>query len=258
MKYTFTIFLADKAVKIVCSDKKWHTYNKHSWKKFITHTHSTMTLELSVSDRCKFPRLITIADRFAAVVLPPLPFTKRELVRTQSGIKRCVGRWLLKHDIYLIHGSAVIDNRKKAYIFSGKKGAGKSTIVKLLQQMSFLTIADDTVFIQAKAGIFFCYPTPFVEKNAITKLPGQFRVHRFYFLHKSKRNREALLKTKEQFRRILTLFYITASDSQNLFDVLIQKVAIIGQLLPAYHLYFRKDVSIAILLQKSKAVSFVY
>lgn len=92
---------------------------------------------------------------------------------------------LLKNDGCGVHASANIIN-KKAYLFLGKSGAGKSTISALLGKY-FRILADDNIILRRINGDYYVFQTPFYEKSIdIWKSPHAFPLSKVFFLHKGK------------------------------------------------------------------------
>lgn len=75
-------------------------------------------------------------------------------------------RLLSKSGGFILHASGIL-RKKRATLFVGKSGAGKSTAVQLLKS-KFVPIADDNVIVRKLSdGNYWCYQTPFSEKNDI-------------------------------------------------------------------------------------------
>lgn len=85
---------------------------------------------------------------------------------------------------FFIHSSASKINGTSV-LFTGRSGAGKSTIVNFLNQQ-YPALADDTVIIRQKNGRYLCFQTPLIEKNSrIKKESKGYRIDRIYFLQKA-------------------------------------------------------------------------
>lgn len=90
---------------------------------------------------------------------------------------------LSKNDGFGIHCSSAYFGRK-AFLFLGNSGAGKSTIIQLLDK-TFQPFTDDVALIRRQNGKFYLYQTPFLEKNNIVKFPFSYEISKVFFLHKS-------------------------------------------------------------------------
>lgn len=62
----------------------------------------------------------------------------------------------------VVHASTLIKNRK-AYIFMGKEGAGKSTIRQLCKSVE--SLGDDVAIIAKNSGKFYLYGSPFFQRT---------------------------------------------------------------------------------------------
>ncbi len=67
---------------------------------------------------------------------------------------------------FVLHASSILIE-KKAIIFSGKSGSGKSTIVDLIKKRipGSVILSDNSAFIFKKNNEFVIYPSPFLETN---------------------------------------------------------------------------------------------
>jgi len=95
-----------------------------------------------------------------------------------------LNRLLAEHKGFFIHASAII-NKDGATLFLGKPEAGKSTVIKLLKE-EYQVIADDTMIIKKEKGEFYCYQTPFIDKEVwVKKLPEKYRLKQLLILKKA-------------------------------------------------------------------------
>jgi hypothetical protein len=139
---------------------------------------------------------------------------------------------LLEHQGFLLHAATVIRDGK-AYIFTGRSGAGKSTVATLSPQGSVLT--DEN-------GAWRAYGTPFwgefkaAGSNSSAPVGGIFR------LLQAPENRVELLRPMAILRTLLpnVLFFSTeAKAHRQLLEILSQIAAEI----PGYNLSFRKNAT---------------
>lgn len=143
----------------------------------------------------------------------------------------------IKSQGILIHASSSIIN-DKADIFYGISGAGKSTIISLLQNNN-KAFADDKVFIIKKSGRFIAYQMPFLEKTGwIERGQKPFPVGRVFFLVKSNNCRIEKIQSKEQaFQEFMSKFdavkNVFKKDSQTLLNFITSH--------DCYYLYFSKN-----------------
>lgn len=92
---------------------------------------------------------------------------------------------LLTRGVLFIHSSACMVNGK-AVVFTGKNGAGKSTIVKMLQKHLTPLCDDMAIITKNREGDLLLYQVPYPEKNRYAKNNTPYPVAGFYFLKKTK------------------------------------------------------------------------
>jgi len=111
---------------------------------------------------------------------------------------------LLKNSGFVLHASASIINNK-AFIFTGPKNIGKSTTVRLLNS-KFKAIADDSVIIkkEKESNNFFCYQTPFLEKEYwIKKSTNKYLISKIFFLDCKYKSLIKMIKNKKTIISLL-------------------------------------------------------
>jgi len=144
---------------------------------------------------------------------------------------------LLGHNGFLLHAATVIRN-KKAYIFTGRSGAGKSTVASLAPEGSVLT--DEISLLRREGGIWRAYGTPFwgefrtAGSNTSAPVAGIFR------LLQAAENRVEALRPMATLRTILPnvlFFSAEAEANRQLLEILNQAAKEIA----GYNLSFRKD-----------------
>lgn len=111
---------------------------------------------------------------------------------------------LIKKIGFFIHSSSVAFN-KQGYIFLGKPGSGKSTIIKLLKNLAE-PINDDVTLIKKKNdNNFYIISTPFIEKEMwFQKKKSAYPIKALFLLKKSKYNRISRIKSFEDIFSKLT------------------------------------------------------
>lgn len=95
-----------------------------------------------------------------------------------------IQKLLLKNNGFLLH-AAGNNFHGKALIYTGPSGAGKSTAMTLLND-KYPSIADDSVIIRKLGNNYYCYQTPFIEKNGwVKKTKDKFKIDKIFFLKKN-------------------------------------------------------------------------
>jgi hypothetical protein len=144
---------------------------------------------------------------------------------------------LLEHRGFLLHAATVIRDGK-AYIFTGRSGAGKSTVASLSPQGSVLT--DEISLLRREKGIWRAYGTPFwgefkaAGSNSSAPVAGIFR------LLQASENRVVALRPMAILRALLpnVLFFCAEAEAnRQLLEILSQAAIEID----GYNLSFCKN-----------------
>lgn len=156
----------------------------------------------------------------------------------QNLLYKSIIQLLQKKDVLILHASASLI-RNKAYVFLGKSGGGKSTIIKLLKE-KHPALADDSVFIYQDGGKFFLTQTPFYEKEWwIKKTNKSYSLGGIFFLKKSQ-NFELV---KEQDHKTIYSYLLKQAVWNEMINKKYLKLAInlILKYNNFYYLNFAKD-----------------
>lgn len=146
---------------------------------------------------------------------------------------------LLSHSGFLLHAATVIRNGK-AQVFTGKSGAGKTTVASLAPEGSVLT--DEISLVRREDGVWRAYGTPFwgefraAGANTSAPVAGIFR------LIQATENRAALLRPREILRMLLPNVLFFSSEpaaNRRLLDI----ISLAASEISAFDLAFRKNPS---------------
>jgi hypothetical protein len=148
--------------------------------------------------------------------------------------------WMLPlKDGFLLHAATIIRDGK-AYLFTGRSGAGKSTVASLSPPGSVLT--DEISLLRREDGVWRAYGTPFWGEFRAAGSNKSLPVAGIFRLVQAPENRLTLLGRVELLRAVLpnVLFFSPEpSANRRLLEVLTQVAAEIS----GYNLSFRKDPS---------------
>ena len=148
------------------------------------------------------------------------------------------------HNKGLLVHSAGIELNGKGYIFPGRSGAGKSTVIRQLNELDdFGLLSDDRMIVRRIDNSFHAYGTPWpgdagVAVNKGVPLAGLF------FIHHSDHNRVEPLAPKEAVERLMPVSSIPWYDRQSVINLLDFCDDLIASV-PAYDLYFKPTVEVA-------------
>ena len=145
---------------------------------------------------------------------------------------------LVESQSFMLHASAV-SFKNWAIIFTGTSGAGKSTIIKQLEN-KYRAIADDTIIIKKENNNYYCYQTPFIEKNYwFRKENKRFKIKKLYLLEKVKYYRIKKISNKKS---LITKFANQLfTNNKNLKKQIKDLLDFTNTFDEFHHLYFKKD-----------------
>ena len=140
-------------------------------------------------------------------------------------------------DGFLLHAATVIRNGK-AYVFTGRSGAGKSTVASLSPEGSVLT--DEISLLRRENGVWRAYGTPFwgefraAGSNTSAPVKGVFR------LMQAAENRVTPLRPVEILRALLpnVLFFSAESEANRRLLEILGRAA---EEISSYELAFSKN-----------------
>lgn len=144
---------------------------------------------------------------------------------------------LLEHQGFLLHAATVIRDGR-AYVFTGRSGAGKSTVASLSPQGSVLT--DEISLLRRENGIWRAYGTPFWGDFKAAGLNSSAPVAGIFRLLQSPENRVAALRPMAILRTLLpnVLFFSAQAESTRALLEILSRAA---TEIPGYNLSFRKN-----------------
>jgi hypothetical protein len=144
---------------------------------------------------------------------------------------------LLGHHGFLLHAATVVRNGK-AYIFTGRSGAGKSTVASLSPEGSVLT--DEISLIRREDGVWRAYGTPFWGEFRAAGLNTSVPVAGFFRLLQAAENQVTALRPAAILRALLPnvlFFSAEAEANRQLLEILSQAATEVA----GYNLAFRKN-----------------
>jgi len=164
-------------------------------------------------------------------------------VRNQYGLDsllRVFLSWkLLEYSGFLLHAATVLRDGR-AYVFTGRSGAGKSTVASLSPEGSVLT--DEISLLRLENGVWRAYGTPFWGDFKADGCNSNAPVAGIFRLLQASENRIEALRPTALIRTLLpnVLFFSTEPQSnRRLLEILSQAAAQIA----GYNLSFRKNPS---------------
>lgn len=120
----------------------------------------------------------------------------------------------------ILHCSSVMDSDKNSYLFIGKQGAGKSTILNLLRK-KYIPLSDDNLLIVNIKSNFYAYQIPFLQsEKKIFKSSIRSKIKKIFFLVKSNFCKEEV-ETDRNY-----IFNRLSNNYKSIYDIKINKFRI--------------------------------
>lgn len=145
---------------------------------------------------------------------------------------------LKKRQGFLIHSSSSEINGE-AVLFIGPSGAGKTTIVNLLQK-KYMALTEDSSYICIENNHYYLYMTPLPEKISIKKRSNKYPISKIYFLYKSNHTGIEELKSSDDI--YINIMKQLWTDTENASHQ-IKYVADFIKRCRFYNLFFQKDAN---------------
>lgn len=145
---------------------------------------------IRIKSRDEPPLYINVTKRLIKVRLFRDPEQRPKISQFASQFEIGIGLYILKRRSgFLLHASSVVKDRK-ALIFSGASGTGKSFMrAYLTKAQGYLPMNDDCTLVQPTDRGCFCFTTPFGTRNHRPTLNVRGKVKAVYFLKAAPRDR---------------------------------------------------------------------
>jgi hypothetical protein len=146
---------------------------------------------------------------------------------------------LARQNGFLLHAASVLNNGR-AYIFTGKSGAGKSTVATLSPRGSVLT--DEISLLKFFDDAWHAFGTPFWGEFRAEGANVHAPIAGLYFLNQASENRVERMNARESLRAILPNILFFSHERQTT-ESLLSLLSEFVSSTPCYRLFFRKDCS---------------
>lgn len=156
----------------------------------------------------------------------------------ESIMMKIISKLLQKSNGFFFHTSASF-KKNKAFLFIGKSGAGKSTVINLLKN-SYRPLADDIAIIRKFGHKYYIFQTIGYEKTRIIKREAKgYLIDKLFFLEKSDNFRVQKINDKSHVTEKIMSQLVTYEKNKGIFlKYLIEFVAINNRF---YKLFFARD-----------------
>ena len=196
-----------------------------------------------------FWTLITNPDvkRVAAYCGPNLVETKDRTIRVPNPVTYPLDQILLMHYLALRQGiiihAAGMEANRRAFIFAGRSGAGKTSLARQLQAVSrFLCLSDDRILVRHTDGHLMAFGTPWPGEGGMAENTGAPLQALFFIVH-GQEPRIASIDPQTSLKRLLPVASIPWYDREALPGALefCEQLAI---QVPAYDLHITPDIEV--------------
>lgn len=234
--------------------------DNHRWKKFLekkygffkVSLHEKPLFNISIVPQVRINHdVIFFKESGKVKILTPLNL--RRFRTFNFFLKTSLAYLLLNHQGFLLHASSLTKD-SKGFIFTGKQGSGKSTVVKLAK--NYQALNDDFTIIKKDKGKYFVFSSPFYETNPIPQTKIKAPIKGVYFLTQANENRLVKMEKDDSIIKIISLILtplslpsISNSHSKKLLEKLWRLANDFVQNNPCYMLYFKKDSAFLELLK---------
>ncbi|MBT2709494.1 hypothetical protein J7I91_16250 [Pseudomonas sp. ISL-84] len=137
----------------------------------------------------------------------------------------------------LIHSSCAIENRK-AHIFSGQSGAGKSTAAKLSAPRELLS--DEATILKIDDGKVTVFDSPFRSELEATGTNETASLASIQLLHQALHNKRTQLKKSDALIHLMDKVFYWAHNPEETKQIL-KLLNKLVETVPVYDLHFQKN-----------------
>lgn len=142
---------------------------------------------------------------------------------------------------FLLHAASAI-HRKRAFVFSGPSGAGKTTISRLAPPQATL-LTDEISYLRRTEGVWKAWGTPFAGELGIPGENVSAPVAALCFLEQAPHHRLTPMPPAEALHRLLRSILFFA-NSEELVQLVFETAAEFLACVPAYRLEFRPEAEV--------------
>jgi hypothetical protein len=139
-----------------------------------------------------------------------------------------------------VHACGAVDSKGNGHLFVGQSGAGKTTLARLWQNQSGITIfSDDRIILRREGTALWMYGTPWHGEAELAS-PGRAPITRVYFLSKGIKNELVPLRKSDAASRLFACSFPPFYSREGL-DFTLSFLEEVVKKIPCYELRFLPD-----------------
>lgn len=148
-----------------------------------------------------------------------------------------------------VHACGMVDSQGRGYLFLGSSGTGKSTMARLWQGQTGVTVlSDDRIILRQKGGDFWMHGTPW-HGDAGSSFPGRVLLRSAYFLERGLKNERIPLRKAEASGRLFACSF-PPFYSKEAIEFIMDLLGKMVEHIPIYELRFLPDQEVVHFLQE--------
>jgi hypothetical protein len=149
-----------------------------------------------------------------------------------------------------IHSCGIIDSSGNGHLFFGQSGAGKTTMARLWQNESGVTIlSDDRIILRRIENKICMYGTPW-HGEAMLASPSRAPLTAVYFLEKGQKNELVAQKPSDSISHLFACSF-PPFYNRDAIDFILGFLEGVVKAVPCYKLRFKPDKSVVELIQEA-------
>lgn len=249
---TMNLKIGDLSCRIETKNLHWKKFLEDKYRFFVVNhqVKPTFTILIIPQKRVNF-KISFLKDPGAAIIYTPLNL--RRFRTFNFFLKTVLANFFLTHDGFFLHASSIVKNGR-GFVFTGKQGVGKSTVIKLAK--THQALSDDFAIIRKTSTEFSVFSSPFYETNPIRPTKIKSPIQGVYFLVQAEKNRLVKLKENESLSKIVSLILtplnlpsVSVRNSKIILESVWKITEEFVRKTPCFMLYFKKDKSFLKLLK---------
>lgn len=240
--------IADIPIRITPSSKNWHDFLNKKFFSFIqANSYSQFKFEVINNNLInKSFKYSVNKDRLVKIYTP---YSLKLFKKFNDYLKIAFGEVFLQKNGFLLHASSLVKNGA-GYLFLGKHGTGKSTIIKMVKnKLVYKSFNDDYAIIRKINNDFILYSSPFLEKNKIEISNDSAKISRIFFLKQAQFNKIEELDIRTAYQHLLgnlltvqVIKGLKRKYSKKYLNSLMNLAYSFAKSVDAYRLYFTKSI----------------